>query len=113
MTPFVPYLFTSPGGVWYVFHYHLERPLQIESVLGTPMLVAGALGWAPLEIGYSHGSHQLIATGARRSPPRLSGVLTVLAVLGTYGLLLAAPRRPSGRRRRSSPSPSSPCSSRS
>ncbi len=87
VTPFIPHLITSPGGVWQIFAYHLERPLQIESVLGTPMLVAGALGWAPLEVGFSHGSHQLIATGAGAAA-LLSGVLTVAAVLGTYGLLL-------------------------
>ncbi len=86
VTPFIPYLFSSPGGVWEVFAYHLERPLQIESVLGTPMLVAGALGWAPLEIGFSHGSHQLIASGAGFAA-YLSGPLTVAAVLGVYWLL--------------------------
>ncbi|MBN2204806.1 MAG: DUF2029 domain-containing protein [Thermoleophilia bacterium] len=86
VTPFIPYVVSSPGGVWEVFAYHLERPLQIESVLGTPMLVAGALGWAPLEIGFSHGSHQLIASGAGFAA-YLSGPLTVVAVLGVYWML--------------------------
>jgi hypothetical protein len=85
--PFIPYLLVSPAGVWRVFDYHLERPLQIESVLGTPMLVAGALGWTSLEVGFSHGSHHLIATGVGLAAD-LSGPLTVAAVLGVYWLLL-------------------------
>ena len=85
-TPFIPYLVASPHGVWEVFAYHLERPLQIESVLGTPMMLAGALGWMPFEIGFSHGSHQLIATGSGLAA-YLSGPLTAAAVLGVYWLL--------------------------
>ena len=42
--PFVPYLLSSARGIWYVFQYHLERPLQIESVLGTPMLFGKFIG---------------------------------------------------------------------
>jgi len=86
VTPFIPYLVASPVGVWHVFSYHLERPLQIESVLGTPMMIAGSLGWTPFEIGFSHGSHQLIATGAGLAAD-LSGPLTAAAVLGVYWLL--------------------------
>jgi hypothetical protein len=85
--PFLPYLIVSPAGVWRVFAYHLERPLQLESVLGTPTLVAAALDWAPFEIGFSHGSHEIVASGAGVAAG-LSAPLTLAAVLGVYWLLL-------------------------
>ncbi len=63
LVPFLPYLFSSPGGLWHVFQYYLERPLQIESVLGTPLLFGQLLGadWATWV--HSHGSHALVAPG--------------------------------------------------
>jgi hypothetical protein len=84
---FMPYLFIAPAGVWHVFRYHLERPLQIESVLGTPMLLGQALGAAWVQVGHSHGSHQLIATGADIAAD-LSGVLTFGALVIVYVVLL-------------------------
>jgi hypothetical protein len=84
--PFVPYLVSSPRGIWYVFQYHLERPLQIESVLGTPMLLLKLVGVMEATWGHSHGSHILAARGAGLMTG-LSGPLTVLAVAGVYLLL--------------------------
>jgi Glycosyltransferase family 87 len=84
--PFLPYLFSSPRGLWYVFQYHLERPLQIESVLGTPMLFGKLIGVSQAAWGYSHGSHTLVAKGAGLAA-NLSGALTVLAVAGIYWLV--------------------------
>jgi len=86
VAPFLPYLFSSVRGVWYVFQYHLERPLQIESVLGTPMLFGKLIGVSQARWGYSHGSHILIAKGAGLAA-NLSGALTVLAVAGIYWLV--------------------------
>lgn len=81
--PFVPYLARSPEGVWYTFQYHLERPLQIESVLGTPQLLGQLLGadWATWT--WSHGSHSLVAPGAEMAAA-VSGGLTLLAVAAVY-----------------------------
>jgi hypothetical protein len=89
---FMPYLVTAPRGVWHVFQYHLERPLQIESVLGTPMLLGQALGAAWVEVGHSHGSHQLIAAGADMAAD-LSGVLTFGALVIVYVVLLGGRAR--------------------
>jgi len=85
---FLPYLFVAPQGVGYVFQYHLERPLQIESVLGTPMLLGQALGADWVQVGYSHGSWQLIAAGADLAAD-LSGVLTFGALVIVYVVLLS------------------------
>lgn len=95
--PFLPYLLRSPAGVWNVFHYHLARPLQIESVLGTPLLAGHLLGLLPAHWGHSFGSHSLEAPGAGVAAA-LSGPLMLLAVAAALGLawrrrehLLAAP----------------------
>jgi Glycosyltransferase family 87 len=85
-TPFLPYVFSSPRGLWYVFQYHLERPLQIESVLGTPMLFDKLIGVSQATWGSSHGSHSLVAKGAALAG-NMSGALTVLAVAGIYLLI--------------------------
>jgi hypothetical protein len=84
--PFLPYLLSSPRGVWYVFQYYLGRPLQIESVLGTPMLLGQLLGahWATW--GYSHGSHSLVAPGVGLAA-NLSGGLMLIAVAIVYALV--------------------------
>jgi hypothetical protein len=84
--PFLPYLFSSPRGLWYVFQYHLERPLQIESVLGTPMLFGKLIGVMQAGWAYSHGSHELVARGASLAAD-MSGGLTLLAVAEVYLLV--------------------------
>jgi hypothetical protein len=97
LAPFLPYLLKSWDGVWYTFQYHLERPLQIESVLGTPQLFGQLMGadWATW--AWSHGSHSLVAPGVGAAAD-LSGGLTLLAVAAVY--LLAWLRR---RRLRTAP----------
>jgi hypothetical protein len=84
--PFLPYLFSSPSGLWYVFQYHLERPLQIESVLGTPMMFGKLIGVSDAAWMYSHGSHALVARGVGLAATA-SGGLTLLAVAGVYLLI--------------------------
>jgi len=86
LAPFLPYLLSSPRGLWYVFQYHLERPLQIESVLGTPMLFGKLLGLTQATWGWSHGSHSLVARGAGLAA-NASGALTLLALAGVYLLV--------------------------
>jgi len=86
VAPFLPYLFSSPGGLWYVFEYHLGRPLQIESVLGTPMLMLQFLGFDIATWGHSHGSHSLVAPGADLAA-NLSGGLTLIALAAVYALV--------------------------
>jgi len=96
--PFVPWLIVAPSGVEHSFLYHLDRPLQIESVLGTPLFVAHLLGRLWIDVGSSFGSQSIDADGAALMA-RLSGPLTLLALGLTYALvarrralLRAAPR---------------------
>ena len=83
VAPFLPYVLKSWSGVWYVFQYHLERPLQIESVLGTPQLFGELLGANWASWAWSHGSHSLIAPGVGLAAD-MSGGLTLLAVAAVY-----------------------------
>jgi hypothetical protein len=86
LAPFVQPLLTSPSGIGHVFAYHLERPLQIESVLGTPMLFGQLLGADWAWFGYSHGSHFLDAPGVGVAAA-ISGPLTLAAVAAVYVLI--------------------------
>ncbi|NLE23110.1 MAG: DUF2029 domain-containing protein [Actinobacteria bacterium] len=81
--PFLPYVVKSWSGVWHVFQYHLERPLQIESVLGTPQLLGQLLGADWASWAWSHGSHSLVAPGVGLAAD-MSGGLTLLAVAAVY-----------------------------
>ena len=96
--PFVPWLVVAPSGVEHSFLYHLDRPLQIESVLGTPLFVAHLVGRLWIDVGTSFGSQSIDARGAAFMA-QLSGPLTLLALAATYALvarrralLRAAPR---------------------
>ena len=84
--PFLPYLLSSPRGLWYVFHYYLARPLQVESVLGTPLLIAQLLHIHSISWASNYGSQQLVGPGA----PLLSnasGAFMLLALAGVYLLV--------------------------
>jgi hypothetical protein len=61
--PFVPHLLRSSRALHYIFTYHTERPLQIESLYATPYLVAHALGIEPVVVGNSHGSQAITGSG--------------------------------------------------
>ena len=86
IAPFLPYVLRSWSGVWYVFQYHLERPQQIESVLGTPQLLGQLLGAHWASWGWSHGSHSLLAPGVGVTAD-MSGGLTLIAVAVVYILV--------------------------
>ncbi len=84
--PFLPYLFSSPRGLWYVFHYYLARPLQVESVLGTPLLIGQLLHIHPISWASNYGSQQLVGPGASLLS-NASGALMLLGLAGVYVLV--------------------------
>jgi hypothetical protein len=85
LLPFLPYLIMAPGGVLASFTYHLERPLQIESVLGTPLLLGQAIGSTRVDIVTSYGS-QGIASPTADTVASVGTVLMIVALLGVTGL---------------------------
>jgi hypothetical protein len=82
--PFLPHL-ASPG-LWRFFGYHLDRPLQIESVLASPLLALRLAGLAPAAVGSAYGSQFLAAPGAG-ALAAASGPLALAALAGAYALL--------------------------
>ena len=87
VAPFIPYLIMAPAGVWHLFTYHMERPLQLESVLTTPFLLGQTMGLVWVDITTSYGSQGIDATGAATAAT-LSTWLTAAAVLAAYALIL-------------------------
>jgi hypothetical protein len=92
LLPLVPSLFVSPDGLARAFAYHLARPLQLESVPATPLLLARLLGGAAPPVASAYGSQNLV-TPAADALARWAGLAT-LALLG-LGLALAWRRRAS------------------
>jgi hypothetical protein len=83
---FLPYLVTATAGIRHVFVYQTRRPLELESVLGLPVIIAHLLTGAPLRTGVSHrswllaGPHSAVMTS-------LSTPLMVLALATVSALL--------------------------
>ncbi len=84
LVPFLPYLLSA--GLWRFFGYHLDRPLQLESVLATPLLLAHLAGAAPAAVGSAYGSQFLAAPGAT-ALAAASGPLTLAALAAAYAIL--------------------------
>jgi hypothetical protein len=83
--PFLPFL-DRFHGLTYVITYNTQRPMQIESVPGTPYLIAGALGRWGISTGSSFGSQSLGGPGSV-VVARLSVWVGLLAVAGIYVLI--------------------------
>jgi uncharacterized membrane protein len=86
---FLPYLFTATAGVGHVFAYQTRRPLEIESVLGLPVVVDHLLSGARLYTAFSYHSRSLVGPHSA-TMTRLSAPLAILALLGVSALLWRA-----------------------
>src|SRR5437764_879624 len=53
---FLPFVLLSPGGVWDSLHRQAERPLQIESLGSSFLLLAHQFGVWTVHLNLSHGS---------------------------------------------------------
>lgn len=81
--PFLPYLYGgAEENLVDMFMYHIKRPLEIESVFATPLLLARVFGGLQMKIATLYGSQVVVAPGAD-----VAGSLTVL---GTPAAMLAA-----------------------
>ncbi|NLE23108.1 MAG: DUF2029 domain-containing protein [Actinobacteria bacterium] len=83
--PLLPFL-GRWDGLTNVITYHAQRPLQIESVPGTPYLIAGSMGAWGIGTGSSFGSQSLAGPGSE-VVARLSVWLGLLLVAGVYVLV--------------------------
>jgi hypothetical protein len=79
---FLPFVALSPDGVWHMFSYHLERPLQIESLGSAYMLGLHALADIPLLVETTFGSQNLLGDG----PAVIAAISTALALIGVIAV---------------------------
>lgn len=85
IVPFLPFV-GRLDGLTNIITYHAQRPLQIESVPGTPYLIAGAMGAWGIGTGNSFGSQSLAGPGSE-TVARLSVWVGLLLVAGVYVLV--------------------------
>lgn len=95
---FLPFVVLSAGGVWNMFAYHIERPLQIESLGAGYLLGLHALADITLRVDTTFGSQNLIGQG----PDVIAALSTALMLIGvaaacaTAVVLLRRIPRPDG-----------------
>jgi hypothetical protein len=83
---FLPYLVTATAGIRHVLVYQTQRPLELESVLGLPVVVGHLLSGAPLHTGMSHRSWYLVGPHST-AMTSLSTPLMILALAAVSALL--------------------------
>ena len=87
---FLPFVRLSPGGVWDSLYRQADRPLQIESLGSSFLLVAHQLGAWTVHLNLSHGSQNQGGSFAGV----LAGVESVLQAVVVIGLWIAFARGP-------------------
>jgi hypothetical protein len=92
----LPFLVASPGGTWDIARYHLERPLQIESIGAAYLILLDKLADIGLAVENSYGSQGLAGEGPQAIAAISSAILVVLvaAVAITLALALRRSRAP-------------------
>jgi hypothetical protein len=85
---FLPFLILSPGGVWDSLHRQAERPLQIESLGSSFLLVAHQLWGYGIQLNLSHGSQNQGGS----LPDALAAVQSVVQIAVVAALWIAFAR---------------------
>jgi uncharacterized membrane protein len=92
---FLPFVRLSPGGVWDSLHRQADRPLQIESLGSSFLLVAHQLGAWTVHLNLSHGSQNQGGSFA----DVLAGIQSAVQALVVIGLWVAFARGPATQER--------------
>jgi hypothetical protein len=87
---FLPFVILSPGGIWDSLHRQADRPLQIESLGSSFLLVAHQLWGYAIHLELSHGSQN--QGGAL--PNALAAVQSLLQTVAVIALWVAFARGP-------------------
>ena len=80
---FIPFLWVSPGGVWDSLSRQADRPLQIESLGSSFLLVAHQLGAWTVHLNLSHGSQNQGGSFAD-AIAAIQSVLQAAALIGLW-----------------------------
>jgi uncharacterized membrane protein len=92
---FLPFVLLSPGGIWDSLHRQADRPLQIESLGSSFLLVAHQLGAYTIHLELSHGSQNQGGT----LPAVLAALQSLLQAVVAIALWVAYARGPATRER--------------
>src|SRR5205823_4752621 len=87
---FLPFVRLSPGGVWESLHRQADRPLQIESLASSFLLVAHQFGAWTVHLNLSHGSQNQGGSLANA----LAAIQSVVQALVVIALWIAFARGP-------------------
>jgi hypothetical protein len=87
---FLPFVRLSPGGVWDSLHRQADRPLQIESLGSSFLLVAHQLGAWTVHLDLSHGSQNQAGSLANA----FATIQSVVQALVVFALWVAFARGP-------------------
>jgi hypothetical protein len=87
---FLPFVILSPGGVWDSVHRQADRPLQIESLGSSFLLVAHQLWGYAIHLELSHGSQNQGGT----LPNALADFQSLLQAAVVIGIWVAFARGP-------------------
>lgn len=92
----LPFLVLGSAGIGHMFRYHLDRPLQIESLGGSYLLGLHALADIPLSVRTSFGSQNISGLGvdvitAVATGLQVASIVAVAVVLAAF--LRRAPKR--------------------
>jgi hypothetical protein len=92
---FLPFVALSPGGVWDSLHRQADRPLQIESIGSSFLLVAHQLWGYGITLNLSHGSQNQGGS----LPDALAAIQSVVQAAVVIGLWIAFARGPATQER--------------
>jgi hypothetical protein len=84
--PFIPFVVHDAGSAGYPFTYHARRPLQIESVPGTPWAAAALLGASRPRVIHAFGSQNFAGPGPD-AVAKASPWLLALSVGAVYAIV--------------------------
>jgi len=86
----IPVLLSDPNMISYFTGYHTDRPLHIESVMGSLIYPLSMIGLTEIHIAYSFGSDNLIGSLPDAVAPFLTPlmVMSVIAVYVIYAFTL-------------------------
>jgi hypothetical protein len=87
-----PFAIMSPSGTWDIARYHLDRPLQVESIGSAYLLGLHALADVPVTIESSFGSQGLEGTGPAVIAAIMTAILIVLVIAIAWSFWLGLHR---------------------
>jgi hypothetical protein len=96
----LPFAVLSPSGTWDIARYHLDRPLQVESIGSAYLMGLHVLADVPVHVSSSYGSQGIDGRGPDviATLTSVAALLAIVAVAATLLVLLRRTRAPADAR---------------